>query len=42
MEGLDVPYYSFEYPAYSKYFVSMNIKDKYANEATKKRALNLK
>lgn len=42
MKWLDVPYYSFEYPAYNKYFVSMNIKDKYANEATKKRALNLK
>lgn len=37
----EMQYYAFEYPEYWKYFVSMNIADKYANEATKKRALTL-
>lgn len=34
-------HYSFDYPEYWKYFVSMDISDKYANQATKKRALTL-
>ncbi|HRX64256.1 MAG TPA: hypothetical protein P5060_04080, partial [Candidatus Absconditabacterales bacterium] len=41
IENNEIPYFAFEYPEYQKYFVSMNIKDKYANEANKRRALTL-
>lgn len=34
-------YFFFEYPTYDKYYLSVNIKDKYANEASKQTALML-
>jgi uncharacterized protein YutD len=37
----NLEYYTFEYPDYGKYFVSMDVSDKYANQANKKRALTL-
>ena len=37
----DLEYYTFEYPSYGKYFVSMDISDKYANQTNKRRALTL-
>ncbi|HKL44223.1 MAG TPA: PKD domain-containing protein [Candidatus Absconditabacterales bacterium] len=41
ISGTEKQHYSFDYPEYGKYFVSMDISDKYANQATKKRALTL-
>lgn len=37
----DMPIYSFEYPEYQKYFVSLDIEDKYANQANRKQWLIL-
>lgn len=37
----DMPVYNFEYPEYQKYFVSLDIEDKYANRANIKQNLML-
>ncbi len=41
VNSTELEYYTFEYPNYGKYFVSMDISDKYANQANKRRALTL-
>jgi hypothetical protein len=41
IDSPSLTYYTFEYPNYGKYFVSMDISDKYANQANKRRALTL-
>jgi len=37
----DTPVYNFEYPEYGKYFISLDIEDKYANQANRKQSLML-
>jgi PKD repeat protein len=41
LDTKDLQVYNFEYPEYSKYFVSIDIEDKYANQANTKQTLIL-
>ena len=41
VDSKDKPYYTFEYPQYQKYFISMDLQDEFANSVNKRIAIDL-